>query len=236
MRNKIKQHTLIGIVAGLWLLGLISSILWCVLSGKGNGPDIIITAVSALFSGIALIIAYWGIYRQSNDLNRQIDVDIFTRTIGGIIDSQKFYESRVYIFSNDYNRDIEKIKRILGKEDISLNDIKNLCYKRGQKHIKIKPQEKEELRKSYEKILHFCSKLEYLGVIYESEVADEIIIDYYGATITESYQILESLITSANNKHISLYPHYTHLYNRARVREELFQQIVQTLLKKTIEK
>ena len=118
MRNKIKQHTLIGIVAGLWLLGLISSILWCVLSGKGNGPDIIITAVSALFSGIALIIAYWGIYRQSNDLNRQIDVDIFTRTIGGIIDSQKFYESRVYIFSNDYKKKVSQMSIRFAKQGL----------------------------------------------------------------------------------------------------------------------
>ena len=98
MRKETKHRTLIFIIVGLWLVGLIASILWCVLFDEGSGSTIIITAISALFSGFALVIAYGGIFLQSSDFNKQTDVEIFTKTISGIIDSDRFRDARIYIY------------------------------------------------------------------------------------------------------------------------------------------
>ena len=71
---------------------------------------------------------------------------------------------------------------------------------------------KKKLCKSYEKIIFFCGRMDYLGFMCENNVAVSLILDYYAGTIKESYCILKSLIEENGN---GFYVHYTRLFNLA---------------------
>lgn len=215
----------ISVISILWVIFLMISLWWIIKEGRGNFSDFLFHAISTLFSGIALVVASLSIYFQSKNSQKQIDVNIFTETIREIIDSDRFYESRVYLFSNEYYRDLNQLKRELGKEKFNLNDIRNLCYK----NICVNPKTQEKLRKSYEKIIYFCSKMEYLGVICKKEVAANIIIDYYGITIVQSYERLKCIIDNEDDDLNSMYSHYVYLYKSAKLREMIFIELSKIL-------
>ena len=115
------------------------------------------------------------------------------------------------------------IKKILGHENVNLKEWKDLCYT-SKKNKQIDPIVRNRLRTSYEKILYFCSKMEYLGVVCNTQVAGNIIIEYYGQTITESYNVLKSLITSDNNT--PQYFNYQLLYNKTQ-RYKMIRDVIQ---------
>ena len=62
-------------------------------------------------------------------------------------------------------------------------------------------------------------RMEFLGVVVSRENAAELlIIDYYGPTITKTYERLRSLIetTRNNTDFANLYMYYTELYNKVK--------------------
>ena len=130
MKKKFDGQTIlfVCIIVLLWLSSLILAILLYMRDREENWYGAIMSTFSALISGVALIIAYRGIYLQSKDINKQLDVDIFTKTISGTIDSDRFRESRVYIFSNQYTKDMIKVGQILKRKD-SLLLLKNGIFR-----------------------------------------------------------------------------------------------------------
>ncbi|MBO4840879.1 MAG: hypothetical protein J5524_07265 [Bacteroidaceae bacterium] len=193
-----------------------------------NYMNVSFTAATALFTGIAFAVAYISLYQQSKSLNRQIDYNVFSDTIRLIMDSDKFLLCRQYVFSKDYYRDIEELKRVIknyndsiGQHDVISTNAPNLKdFRKVIRNIDeicplVNRDIKKRLCKSYEKIIIFCGRMEYLGFMCEKNVAVSLILDYYAGTIKESYCILKSLIEENGN---GFYVHYTHLFNLARVK------------------
>lgn len=190
-----------------------------------NYYEISFLSVSALFTGIAFAITYSSLNNQKESLNKQINllekqikVDGFVKAVDELRD-ETFRDCRRYIISSIYEQDIATIKHITNKTEISLQDFKDVCYKDD---IIINHSTKEHLLKSYQMILRFCSKMEYLGYIYIVLYTQPgIIVDYYGRTILNTYGRLKPLI-EANNGEITehLYYYFAFLFAYAGQREE----------------
>ena len=189
------------------------------------------TAATALFTGIAFAVTYISLYQQSKSLNRQIDYNVFSDTIRLIMDSDKFFQCRQYIYSKNYYRDIEELKRVItdyngsiGQHDVintnapNLKNFRTIIRNIDEIQPLVDKDIKKKLCKSYEKIIFFCGRMEYLGFMYENNMAVSLILDYYAGTIKESYCILKSLIEEKGN---GFYIHYTHLFNLARTKKNL---------------
>ena len=185
-----------------------------------NFFNVSFTAATALFTGIAFTITYISLYQQNKNLNRQINMDVFSDTIRLLMDSDRYLQSRQYIYSKDFYRDIEELKRIRGGESnfFGLNDFRDIIRSLDSLIPLVDKETKERLCKSYEKIIYFCSRMEYLGFMYENKAAVSLILDYYGHTIVESYNILKPLLESdrKDDNTEEMYVHYTRLYQRAK--------------------
>lgn len=154
---------------------------------------------------------------------RQINLSVFSDSMHLIMNSKTYSQSRDYIYSGDYDDDIETVKQVLNTkkgEKIGLGDFRKIVYQdlRGNKGKPIDEETKKRLRESYEKIRFFCMRMEFLGVVSEEKAADSLIIDYYGYTITTTYERLKPLIEKTRKEPNSneLYIHYTQLYNLAK--------------------
>ena len=121
---------------------------------------------------------------------------MFSETIRIAMDGLKNSESLDYITSNNYHKDINDIKYLLDidkNEEIGLDAFKmivqnNLINDNVMLDDQEKKDKKERLRKSYKKIIYFCDRMEYLGIICEDKDAQSTIINYYQSTIFKSYE------------------------------------------------
>ncbi len=204
------------IVMGFWLLCLLLSIWWFVQKDQGNLLDILFPVVNVLFSGIAIIVAYISYVYKSKDFNKQIDVGAFSETIQKLVESDKFCESQMYILSALYDRDIENAKRLAGKKDVYLDDIKKICSKGKNSRLTGVPAI-EYLYTSYKTILYFSSEMEYLGTLYDKGIASDYIIEYYRKLIIETYERLSPILCGPNDI-AENYPYYKQMYVAAKKR------------------
>lgn len=215
-QNEHKTLWLMWIVMGLWLLCLLLSIGWGMHKDRENLLDILFQVVNILFSGIAIIVAYISYVYKSKDFNKQIDVSAFSETIQKLVESDKFCESRMYVLSVLYDRDIENAKRLVGKKDIYLDDIKKLCSKGKNSRLTVVPAI-EYLYTSYQTILYFTSEMEYLGTLYNKGIASDYIIDYYRNLIVETYEKLCPILCGPK-ENADNYPYYKMMYIAAKKR------------------
>lgn len=195
-----------------------------------NFYEISFLSASALFTGIAFAVTFSSLEHQKDSLknqidlsNKQIDLDLFSETIRLVMDDDKFITSRKYIYSPDFYRDIEEVGRIVnkGKESLELGDFRRIIHS-NDSQITIGKETKERLRKAYEKITYFCSRMEYLGLIFNEKGAETLIMEYYGRTILESYRNLHDIIENSRNqdKMKRLYLYYSKLYASAENKEK----------------
>lgn len=178
-------------------------------------------SASALFTGLAFIATFLSLFYQSKSLKVQLNLEVFSKTMHSLMDSDRFRECKKYIYSNQLRVDINEVKIITGKDSINLEDFRKLCSIQEDNECSSDEQIKKRLSISYEMITYFCGKMEYLGLIYQKwgiEV-DNLILDYYGRTIIETYRILEPLIANSKN---NMYYHYANLYNLAKSIEKDF--------------
>ena len=122
----------------------------------------------------------------------------------------------MYILSLLYDKDIECVKRLLKRENIYLDDIKNICYKTKNDRLTSNPLI-EGLRISYENIVFLCSEMEFLGMLYDKGIASDLILKYYGRIIVETYAKLHPLLRRPD-KNVNLFPYYTKIYKDAKLR------------------
>lgn len=193
-----------------------------------NFYEISFLSASALFTGIAFAATYSSLKDQKEHLNKEINIlegqtkmDVFSN-VSEELGTEDFKECRKYINSSSFDDDIERIKQLNKKEKISLQDFKDTCYKDNMGEID--ENEKQHLQQSYNKIIRFCSKMEYLGFIYYNTTTN-IIVDYYGRTILNMYGRLRPLIEIQNGKEIKhLYFYFAYLYNFTLRREKAYYE------------
>ena len=240
MENKTKLWIVLGVLGlvFLWVVFLLAPFMFSHTHREKEIVtflDVSFTAATALFTGIAFTIAYISLYQQNQNLNRQINLSVFSNTIRLIMDSDKFLQSRQYIYSKDYYRDIEDLKRLIknyndsvGHNDLicvdefGLKDIRKIIRNMDEIQPIVDKETKERLCISYEKIIYFCGRMEYLGFMCEKKEAVSLITDYYARTIVESYNILKPLIEKKGKEEIriDIYSNYSRLYYSAKEKEE----------------
>ena len=235
LKHFIRTYSL-GVILFFWVLAFVVPLLF-----NPNNPDkkikdkldyydVSFLSIGALFTGIAFAATFSSLEHQKDSLkkqidlsNKQIDLDLFSETIRLVMDDDKFITSRKYIYSPDFYRDIEEVGRIVskGKESLELGDFRRIIHS-NDSQITIDKETKERLRKAYEKITYFCSRMEYLGLIFNEKGAENLIMEYYGRTILESYRNLHDIIENSRNqdKMKRLYLYYSKLYASAENKEK----------------
>lgn len=224
--NKIK--VLIICMVGLWILFWF--VPFCVsFSGKEAAFNVSFAAATALFTGVAFVVAYSSLYKQQETIDKQqqtlikqINLSVFSDSMKLVMDSDKYNLCREYIYSNNFKNDIEEIRKILDLESansVSFDDFRlaNQSLSRTARDNNDDEKTKKRLSDSYEKIKFFCMRMEFLGVVVSREnAAETLIIDYYGYTITDTYERLKSLIetTRKNKDSANLYRYYSDLYEK----------------------
>lgn len=176
-------------------------------------------SAGALFTAFAFAATFLSLLHQHQTLNRQINLSVFSDTIRMIMDSDRFLECRAHVLSDYFKIDIENIKQLTGK-DVSFESWRKLFNEDKEKTLtKVDGEIVENLRKSYERTMYFCGRMEYLGVIFENIKGNPFILDYYGLTIIETYTIVGPIIKNStkdkDNMYKDIYKHYTNLYNYA---------------------
>lgn len=171
------------------------------------------------------IIQQKNLEKQQDTLIKQINLSVFSDSMKFVMDSDKYNQCREYIYSNNFTDDVSEVKKILGQEIISLDDYRraNQSLSRTEENNESDKDMKRRLYDSYEKIKFFCMRMEFLGVVVSREnAAEALIIDYYGPTITDTYERLKSLIeaTRANKDSANLYMYYTELYNKVKTKKK----------------
>lgn len=192
------------------------------------------SGATALFTGIAFIVAYYSISKQQENLkeqqeslSKQIELNIlsiFMDTLKYVTNSQSFKQCQNYILSEDFFHDREIIRKQLNKslgEDITLDDYsKVLDQKRDS--ASIKEEEIVRLRQNRDKIKNFCMRMEYVGIVVlnsKDKTAERMLLDLYGHIIKKTYSNrLDTLIKTDQSG--SLYTYYTQLYNLAIDKEQ----------------
>jgi hypothetical protein len=181
----------------------------------------ILTTVTALATGTTAVLAFFSL-KNERDKKR---LNVFSESIRVVMDGIKNSQSKDYILSNKYYKDIETIKLYLGKgikEKVGLMDFEEIViYDHIKDGLNIPEEEKKEtkerLRKSYKKIEYFCERMEYLGILAEEKSVRPLVINYYEQTIIKSYERLFHLIIKTRNDRNKedLYEHFSQLYNLA---------------------
>jgi len=198
---------------------LVTCVIPVIVVGRMSITSYILTAVTALATGTTAIVAFFSL---KNERERK-RLNVFSESIRVVKDGIRNSQSKDYILSNKYYKDIETLRYLLGKnkdEKISLVDFENIVV-RGliKDDINLseedKTEAKERLRKSYKKIEYFCDRMEYLGMLSEDKTVRPFILKYYDSTISDTYKRLGQLIikTRKDRKKEDLYEHYTKLYN-----------------------
>ena len=177
----------------------------------------LLATLTVIATSATAIIAFFAL---KNERERR-RLSIFSESIHTALDGDKNSESLDYVLSSKYNKDIDLVKLCLGIEpndSVCLEDFRRIVIQNLMADgCSIDKDRKEELRKSYKKICHFCDRMEYLGVVAEDKASQKLIVDYYKSTIITTYRKLEPLIikTRLEQKTDDVYKHYTLLYNWA---------------------
>lgn len=182
--------------------------------------NVIFTAATALFTGIAFVVAYYSISKQQNAILSQTRLTVLSETMRLVMDSDRFIKSRKYIFSLNYYKDIKIVKDALEiKGKVGLEDFQTILVRGLRKNWNMEIN-LEALREAYENITFFCARMDYLGSVSEEESVTDVVIDQYGLTIVESYKVLSHFIERSRKQsnHSSLYEHYSKLYDEANKR------------------
>lgn len=185
--------------------------------------DFLFPALSALYTGFSVIVAYRNLVEEKESLIRQTKISVFSEAMHLLANDNKYKEALEYILSGSYGKDIKTVQKVLNtKKKIGLVSFWEILYQNLRTEgITLTEEEKKELSKSYEKIKYFCLKMEYLGIISEDEVAGSLIIELYGITIKDTYKIVGQLVENSRGQ----YSHYTQLYNLVIEREKSIKQV-----------
>lgn len=238
---------LVLIMMVIWIaFGIVPFLLPGIPSATISLLSVSFSAATALFTGTAFVVALFNLYKYQENINeqqenyiiqqknlekqqdtliKQINLSVFSDSMKFVMDSDKYNQCREYIYSNNFTDDVSEVKKILGQEIISLDDYRraNQSLSRTEENNESDKDMKRRLYDSYEKIKFFCMRMEFLGVVVSREnAAEALIIDYYGPTITDTYERLKSLIeaTRANKDSANLYMYYTELYNKVKTKKK----------------
>ena len=191
------------------------------------------TAATALFTGIAFVVAFYSLSRQQENIKKQQDslskqieisiLSVFMDTLKIITNSQSFKQCQNYIFSEDFFQDRETIRAHLKKsmgENITLDDYSSILDKK-ETFISLGTDDLSRLRQNRDKIKNFCMRMEYIGTVVlalQDKAAEKMLLDLYGHTIIKTYKRLGPLIDNSKQSD-GTYKHYTQLNNLANERE-----------------
>lgn len=221
IKSIVSNHTL-GVIFGLWLFAFVFPLVFTPKNPDKDKKDkldyygISLLAASALFTGIAFSVTYASLEHQKKSLQEQTEllkeqviVNLFTTT-SKTLEHSKFLEGKRYISSSNFYEDVKKVKYLSGKEDVSLHDFKICLMNRDNS---IDSETIKRLSNSYNLILHFCQKMEYMGYLHEN-MSLSILINYYGRTIKTTYKALQPLIevVTETGENDTLFIHYSALY------------------------
>ena len=171
-------------------------------------------AASALFTALAFGATYFALRQQQKDSLRNSALEVFTNIFYQIQNDAEFIKSKTYILYY-LKDDIKKLKDEKFSE-IGLGELFRLeeSYKDGKDKQEFSP---------YRNIQFFCNKMEYLGALCKKGYIDEIIFDYFGKTIIQTYDILSSILdTSRKRNDEALAIHFRYLYEKAIERKDNF--------------
>ena len=219
------------IVCVIWLLFMLIPI-FRLITGKEilSGINDAYVMVGALFTGLAFAVTYGSLLLQNNALKEQLAMDNLSNTINLILDSDRFRECRKYVLSKTFCNQVELLKKMKTEGPIFIEDWKKLDN--GEK-AENTTGEYVNSYKSYEKLIFFCGRMEYMGIVLKNKGVDYTVLDYFGNTIIESYARLEPYITNSRIRFgETYYFHYTYLYNLAKQREPILKQECKDFLDK----
>ena len=213
--KKLKQKTKILLIAVfvIWLSFLLIPLVRLI-TGKTilNGIDDAYVMAGALFTGLAFAVTYASLLTQNEALQEQLTMETLSNTIGLILNSDRFRESRKYVMSLTFCNHVKMLEKLKKEDPIFIEDWKKLDTN-GEENT-------ANCYENYEKLIFFCSRMEYLGIILKNKGIDNTILDYFGNTIIVSYNRLKPFIE--NSRKIwgeTTYFHYTYLYYLAKQRE-----------------
>ncbi|MBR1991166.1 MAG: hypothetical protein IJ986_02705 [Bacteroidales bacterium] len=235
-KEKFKLYTIIAMVVVfmLWLLFLLipgsQLIAGKVVCDSVNAAYVM---AGALFTGLAFAATYISLLMQNKRLKEQLEMDTLSNSISLILNSDRFRESRKYVLSKTFIKHIEILKRMKGDAPICIEDWKDLDNEGNDSSSRDKDTNSYG---NYEKLIFFCSRMEYMGIILKNKGIDNTFLDYFGNTIILSYQRLEPYIKNSREQiGITSYFHYTYLYYLAKQREPILEQECKDLLNKVVE-
>lgn len=192
------------------------------------------TAATALFTGIAFVVAFCSLSKQQENikeqqenLSKQIELNVlsvFMDTMKYVTNSQSFKQCQNYILSEDFFHDRETIREQLKKsmgEDITLDDYSKVLDQKDSK-VSITEDEIVQLRQNRDKIKNFCMRMEYIGIVVlnsKDKTAERMLLDLYGHVIKKTYE--NRLSTLIKNDQIDdSYTYYVQLYNLVKENEK----------------
>lgn len=219
------------IVCVIWLLFMLLPVLRLI-TGKEilSGINDAYVMVGALFTGLAFAVTYGSLLLQNNGLKEQLAMDNLSSTINLILDSERFRECRKYVLSKTFCNHVELLKKMKAEDPIFIEDWKKLDN--GEKTDNATDTYVNSY-KTYEKLIFFCGRMEYMGIVLKNKGVDFTILDFFGNTIIESYTRLEPYITNSRIRFgETYYFHYTYLYHLAKQRESMFKHECKELLDK----
>ena len=228
MKNKLAHRTIIAIIAVFvfWLLFLIIPIFQLITNQvRLDSINSIYVMVGALFTGLAFAVTYISLLVQNKSLKEQLAMDTLSNTMDLILDSNRFRESRKYVMSKTFYSHIDILKKMKDDDPIYIEDWKKLDNTSSNQNPAANTYE------DYEKLIFFCGRMEYLGIVLKNKGIDYTILDYFGNTIIESYKRLEPYIENSRKRYgENYYFHYTYLYAWAKHREPILKQNCKELL------
>ena len=192
------------------------------------------TAATALFTGIAFVVAFCSLSKQQENikeqqenLSKQIELNVlsvFMDTMKYVTNSQSFKQCQNYILSEDFFHDRETIREQLKKsmgEDITLDDYSKVLDQKDSM-VSITENEIVQLRQNRDKIKNFCMRMEYIGIVVlnsKDKTAERMLLDLYGHVIKKTYE--NRLSTLIKNDQIDdSYTYYVQLYNLVKESEQ----------------
>lgn len=236
MKNKkhpFNTKKAIIIVCVIWLLFMlipISRLIWGneILSGINDAY----VMLGALFTGLAFAVTYGSLLLQNNGLKEQLAMDNLSNTINLILNSDRFRESRKYVMSKTFCNHVKLLENMKGDDPIYIEDWKKLDNNGNNNSIS---QQNSNSYEDYEKIIFFCGRMEYLGIVLKNKGVDFTILDFFGTTIIESYKRLEPYIKNSRMRFgETYYFHYTYLNYLATKRESKLNHECKDLLEKIL--
>lgn len=164
--------------------------------------EIAILSASSLSSALMVLIAFLSLKKDKQGLLDQLHMQARLESIHSLMDDE-YTQSKQYIGSKDYYRDVNTIKKVINTadENITLSDFYQVLYKhmRGKNGETLDDAGEEKLKDSYRKITSFCMKMNNLGIIAKNDPTG-LVSTCYSLTITETYKALKDLFGDKEEK------------------------------------